>query len=914
MNDAAHHAFDGSSETTASGHAVAGLCDIAPSQFARFADDAYFTIDAPWIVPSLYRTIRIEGPIYEPCAGRGHLVVELRKLGFEVAAADLHPHADPLIPDIATGVDIFNLKSLAGYRFAITNLPYKEQDAILAHLLPIAARDGCAVAVLARSEWSSAVARRALIHGNPHFAGEVRLTKRPEWVRPAIASPRHWFSWFMWSGQPRAEGQPPFLWFAGATAEPPPRPHSQPPAQPLPPSIEPSDRGDIVDSPGAAPADFPAAVYCVTPERAETLVREMLRDAAGRPLACDIETAATQAAAERLQALELRQATLKGTRKAAKRAKAPAAEIAALEGELKLEAARIKYAKTAALDPHRARIRLLQLFGGGHRIAVIDLFRTGIGVLELLAGVDIVAHNAAFELAHLEAAGIELGQVFCTMQAARLTLGERAMSLASAVNAHLGIELDKREQRSDWAAPQLSRAQLDYAAHDAVVTFRLAARIFPALERQIPAYEVQAAVTPAVARMQRRGILLDLDVHARLMRALEAERAEKCEEYKAAWASMGLPAISAVPKTPNQIREALSAILSSSELAKWQRTVKTGAISTARADLRRAAHYPPIVPLVRVTRIDKLLSTFGPTLAALINPVTGRVHASYRVAATASGRASCSYPNLQQVPSKKSSKEFRTIFIAQTGYKIVAGDFATMELRAAGYIANDSRMIDAFRAGVDLHKLTASQMQKKPIEEVTDEERSHAKPINFGAIYGEGARGLVASAWKDYELVLTEREAREWLDVFSETYPDFARWRRLHCMQCETAGCIIIGKDAAKGLGRIYPLSRLPPYAGPYTRSCNLPIQGACADASMLALTAIDQALFDAGIDGGPIAWIHDEILLEISEADAERAKQLLETAMTDAFEETFPGSREMGLLRGLVEASIGDNWAAVKH
>jgi DNA polymerase I-like protein with 3'-5' exonuclease and polymerase domains len=137
------------------------------------------------------------------------------------------------------------------------------------------------------------------------------------------------------------------------------------------------------------------------------------------------------------------------------------------------------------------------------------------------------------------------------------------------------------------------------------------------------------------------------------------------------------------------------------------------------------------------------------------------------VASTASGRASCSYPNLQQVPSRKSSKEFRTVFVAKPGYKIVAGDFASMELRAAGHIAGDSRMIEAFRDGVDLYKLTASQMQRKPVEEVADEERSHAKPINFGAIYGEGARGLVASAWKDFELLLTEAEAREWLDVFS---------------------------------------------------------------------------------------------------------------------------------------------------
>jgi hypothetical protein len=190
-------------------------CDVTPSRFERFDRDEYFTIDAGWITPALCSAVQVEGPILEPCAGRGHMVRELRAQGFVVRGADLYAYADTLVPDIKTGADVFDLKSLAGYRFIVTNLPYREQAAILAHLLPIAARDEVKVAVLARSEWSSAKARRALMHENPWFAGEVRLTKRPEWVHPAIASPRHWFSWFVWSSEPRASGQDPFLRFAG---------------------------------------------------------------------------------------------------------------------------------------------------------------------------------------------------------------------------------------------------------------------------------------------------------------------------------------------------------------------------------------------------------------------------------------------------------------------------------------------------------------------------------------------------------------------------------------------------------------------------------------------------------------------------------------------------------------------------
>src|ERR1700722_17460572 len=117
------------------------LCDMAPSRFKRFAD---------WIIPALCYAVQVEGPILEPRAGRGHMVRHLRYLGFVVLGVDLFAYADSLVPDMKTGVDIFDLESLAGYRFIVTNLPYREQAPILAHLLPIAARDGVRVAALSR--------------------------------------------------------------------------------------------------------------------------------------------------------------------------------------------------------------------------------------------------------------------------------------------------------------------------------------------------------------------------------------------------------------------------------------------------------------------------------------------------------------------------------------------------------------------------------------------------------------------------------------------------------------------------------------------------------------------------------------------------------------------------------------------
>ena len=267
--------------------------------------------------------------------------------------------------------------------------------------------------------------------------------------------------------------------------------------------------------------------------------------------------------------------------------------------------------------------------------------------------------------------------------------------------------------------------------------------------------------------------------------------------------------------------------------------------------MRLAAHYSPIAALTKIAKIDKSLTSFGDTLSAKTSPVTGRIHASYKIAGTASGRASCSGPNLQQIPR---DKRFRALFVPDPGNVLVVADYSSMELRAAAHISGDLAMTEAFERGDDLHRITAARMSGKDPADVTDEERSAAKRVNFGAIYGMGAAGLVKSAWDAYGTVLSQREATRWLAAFAEAFPIFDRWRREHADRCAERRYIVIGKDAAHGVGRRYPLSRLPANKSSYTVSCNLPVQGACADASMLALAAIDELLFEHRIDGGPVA------------------------------------------------------------
>jgi DNA polymerase I-like protein with 3'-5' exonuclease and polymerase domains len=521
--------------------------------------------------------------------------------------------------------------------------------------------------------------------------------------------------------------------------------------------------------------------------------------------------------------------------------------------------------------------------------------------------VSVIAHNMPFELSFLETAGVALGELHCTMQATRLTLGERATSLAAAAATYLNLELDKSLQTGDWNAPNLSRQQIDYAAIDAVVAWRIAEKILPRFDVQRSAYEIQIRAVPAAMRMTQRGFKLDVEAHAQLIADLEKERLAAELEYRAACvASDHTTLADKAPSTPAQKEALLTALLSSDELARWRRTEKSGALSTKRSELMRAGHYPPIRALAKLSRLDKLLTSFGQTLAALASPATGRIHAHYRIASTASGRASCAGPNLQQIPH---DCRFRALFIPEPGNAFVVADYSSMELRAAAYISGDRAMTEAFEQGLDLHRLTASRMTGKDPAMVTNEERKGGKVVNFGGIYGQGAAGLVQSTWTQFDLVLDPFEAKAWLQAFESAYYSFAQWRRDHYQRCEARHYIVIGKDADRGIGRIFPKSRVPEGASYYTRCCNLPVQGACADASMLALAYVDDRLYEAGIEGGPVAWLHDEIVLEVREDEAERAAEILKQSMIDGFAETFPGAP----LNGLVEPHIGWTWGEAK-
>ena len=275
---------------------------------------------------------------------------------------------------------------------------------------------------------------------------------------------------------------------------------------------------------------------------------------------------------------------------------------------------------------------------------------------------------------------------------------------------------------------------------------------------------------------------------------------------------------------------------------------------------------------------------------------------AWRLAGDAGLKHMQQIPDEQRIPGLPS---FRTLFVAKPGCTLIVADWASMEMRAAAYISGDATMTRAFERGEDLHRLTAATMLRVDPKKVTVEQRKHAKPVNFGRLYGQGAAGLTEAARSNYGIILDCTTAEEWIRAFRETYPDYTAWCRRFAKDCERAGEIVIGREG----GRVHEI-RWNPEGYRYTQCLNLPIQGICADIAMLALAMIDRWLFEVSIEGGPVAWLHDEIVLEVPVADADKAAALLRKAMTEAFLESLPGAPT----RGLVEPTIGRNWAEAKR
>jgi len=564
-----------------------------------------------------------------------------------------------------------------------------------------------------------------------------------------------------------------------------------------------------------------------------------------------------------------------------------------------------------ALDPHRSSIATMQIYAGG---AECFLFRSTALALVLHANwlrrQIIIVHNAGMECRfllhhanHPQPAWRrgKRGQLHCTMQAMGLLHGVgyhgEGRSLENAVKTRLGITVPKDLQRSDWSAPILSPGQLAYGCSDAILAYKLGPGMFEELTAtgRKRAYELQRGAVPAVADMELRGLGFNRDEHARQTRLWDEQLAQARQAFEDV--EKAPP-----PAKPDDVIAWLARKLSPQDRESWWKT-PTGKLSTAAGHLKRllSLEVPGAHEILVIKKLEQLITNFGPNLLRHISPATGRLHASYNIAGAKSGRFSANAPNPQNLPGKR-APEFKRCVIARPGYVLICADYDQVEFRAAGRIAKEPALDRLYEDGRDLHRETAARILGIALDDVTKEQRGDAKCIGFGGIYGMGGASLREYAFTQFDVDMTERQAKEALYSFFRPLPKLDRWRGDHADLCQRRGYIVIGA------GRVV-MAEWEPYGLSFQQCCNLPVQGACADVMLRALRLVHMRLLAARVRGGLVASVHDEIVLEVHEDDAELAKQILEESMVEAFTATFPGAA----VNGLVKVNIGLNWGEAK-
>uniref|UniRef100_UPI003BAA1952 DNA polymerase I n=1 Tax=Stappia sp. TaxID=1870903 RepID=UPI003BAA1952 len=432
-----------------------------------------------------------------------------------------------------------------------------------------------------------------------------------------------------------------------------------------------------------------------------------------------------------------------------------------------------------------------------------------------------------------------------------------------------------------------------YAAEDADVTLRLWQILKPRLaaEGMTTVYErLERPMVPVLARMEARGISIDRQMLSRLsgdfaqgMAALESEIHEMAGETF----NIG---------SPKQLGDILFGKMG---LPGGKKT-KTGAWSTSASvldDLAAEGHELPS-RIVDWRQLSKLKSTYSDALPGFVNPETGRVHTSYALAATTTGRLSSSEPNLQNIPVRtEAGRKIRKAFIAEEGMKLVSADYSQIELRVLAHMADIGQLKQAFANGLDIHALTASEMFGVPIEGMDPMVRRRAKAINFGIIYGISAFGLAA------QLGIPRGEAAEYISTYFKRFPGIRDYMDETKAFVHAHGYVttIFGRHAH------YPdvNTKNPNMRAFYERAAiNAPIQGSAADILRRAMLRMEERLSASTLSAKMLLQVHDELIFEVPEAEVDKTIPLIREVMETAAEPAVTLSVPLQ-----VDARAADNW-----
>ena len=577
--------------------------------------------------------------------------------------------------------------------------------------------------------------------------------------------------------------------------------------------------------------------------------------------------------------------------------------------------------ETLQLQPAHLKMRLLQIGSASTNTVVsIDCFKLSKKDWQKLRNFFHspvrywLAHSAVFDLGWLQEYGIyPAGWVYCTMLASRLIsngVPNTRHTLDSLVKRYLNKDLPKELQKSDWSG-ELTEAQLEYAANDVFAVMALDTPLGEKLRVNnfMNAFSLECRALPAMAQMWRTGLHwnaenlqqrkldYEYDIKGLAQEFIEKLDAALPEEHKLPRDEDGSFNLRAKDQgklrdgtkkyagfninSPKQLLDKLEAVLGKSLKDA------SGKRSASRQALRaHAADHEVIQIYLEWKRCEKRRQMIESIQQKMDKD--GFVRASYMQLGAESGRMSCVKPNNQQIPR---DPQFRGCVEAPEGYLLVDADFGQMELRLAASVANDARMIQAFKDGEDPHTVTAESIGC---------DRQTAKSANFGLLYGAGAAGLRNYAG-GMGITMSEERAAEIRNGWLETFQGIAAWQRANAAHCQkTEG----DPWASVRIPRSLMRRRLIGDMNRSTVRCNTPIQGAGAAILKHALGRLWPMVKEAGEDTVRIAAaVHDEILLLVREDAAQEWAATLKQVMEEA------EAQWLGEIPALAEVSIGKTW-----
>ncbi|MGP1478613.1 MAG: DNA polymerase I [Capnocytophaga sp.] len=508
-----------------------------------------------------------------------------------------------------------------------------------------------------------------------------------------------------------------------------------------------------------------------------------------------------------------------------------------------------------------------------------------------------VGQNLKYDLKVLQNYGVEVrGALFDTMIAHYLlnpdmrhnmdVLSETYLNYTPiAIESLIGKGKAQRSMRT-VAIDQLK----EYAVEDADVTWQLK-EVFKAELSKVNAQKVyddlEMPLLKVLASMEREGVNLDVPFLKDYAKTLDADIAH-LETVIAEQA--GEPFNLASPKQLGDI------LFEKLKIDSKPKKTKTGQYATSEEVLAPfASKHKIVADILEWRQVQKLKSTYVDALPLEVNPHTGRVHTTYMQTVAATGRLSSNNPNLQNIPIRTPrGQQVRKAFIARNAdYVLLSADYSQIELRIIAALSQEHNMIESFLRGEDIHRATAAKVFHVPLEEVTREQRSHAKTVNFGIIYGVSAFGL--SAQTD----LSRTESKELIDTYYATYPNLRNYIQKQIHFAQENGYV----ETVLGRRRYLPdiHSRNQVVRGAAERNAvNAPIQGSAADIIKIAMIRIDDELMRRQLQTRMLLQVHDELVFDVPKTELEIVKPLIKEAMENAFSLAVPLVADLG---------VGNNW-----